>query len=134
MPALVPHDTRPADGGTAAEFVVDPAKFRDAFAGDLPPQRPRSWRPRSDRSPTRRSPTVTAARLEGPAVVGGRRDRRRAAGADLSAPWPNARAQITEVVGSHVVMVSQPEAVTDVIMQAVAMVRQAGRRLRATVG
>jgi hypothetical protein len=33
-----------------------------------------------------------------------------------------AGAAITEVEGSHVIMISQPQAVTDVIMQAVAAV------------
>ena len=36
MPALVPHEYRTPAGDTAIEFVVDPAKFRDAFAADLP--------------------------------------------------------------------------------------------------
>ena len=33
--ALVPHQYPGADGGTATEFSIDPAKARDAFAGDL---------------------------------------------------------------------------------------------------
>ncbi len=40
-----------------------------------------------------------------------------------SARWPQrAGATITEVQGSHAIMVSQPDAVTDVILEAVAAV------------
>jgi pimeloyl-ACP methyl ester carboxylesterase len=56
MPALVPHEYASGPNAQAVEFVVDPSKFRDAFAGDYLPRRPRSWRLRSDQSPTRRSP------------------------------------------------------------------------------
>ena len=35
-----------------------------------------------------------------------------------------ASATITEVEGSHVIMISQPEAVTEVILEAVAAVRE----------
>ena len=34
-PRSSPCSTRPADGGSATEFAIDPAKARDAFAGDL---------------------------------------------------------------------------------------------------
>jgi hypothetical protein len=40
-----------------------------------------------------------------------------------------ANATIKEIAASHVVMVSEPQAVTDVILEAVAMVRQAGKQL-----
>ncbi|HEV8282301.1 MAG TPA: hypothetical protein VGQ02_10600, partial [Candidatus Limnocylindrales bacterium] len=44
----------------------------------------------------------------------------RAAGADLTRSMAErAGAAITDVVGSHVIMVSQPQSVTDVIVQAV---------------
>ena len=33
--ALVPRQYPTADGGSATEFAIDPAKFRDAFAGDV---------------------------------------------------------------------------------------------------
>jgi pimeloyl-ACP methyl ester carboxylesterase len=48
--------------GTATEFAIDPAKFRDAFAADLPPeqtvmatQRPVASRPSRNRHPPRGS-------------------------------------------------------------------------------
>src|SRR5690242_32595 len=34
-PALTPSQYPTADGGTATEFTIDPAKAREAFAGDL---------------------------------------------------------------------------------------------------
>jgi hypothetical protein len=49
----------------------------------------------------------------------------KAAGADLIRSMAErARATITEVEGSHVVMVSQPEAVADVILTAATTVGQ----------
>src|SRR6476619_203283 len=36
--ALVPRQYPTADGGSATEFYIDPAKTRDAFAGDLSDQ------------------------------------------------------------------------------------------------
>ncbi len=45
----------------------------------------------------------------------------KAAGTDLvTSMMERAGAQVTEVDGSHVIMVSQPQAVTDVILEAVA--------------
>jgi pimeloyl-ACP methyl ester carboxylesterase len=50
----------------------------------------------------------------------------RAAGTDIVRSMAErARATITEVEGSHVIMISQPQAVTDVILSAVAAVGQA---------
>jgi pimeloyl-ACP methyl ester carboxylesterase len=37
MTALVPLQD-PEGGGTAQEFAIDPAKFHDAFAADVPPE------------------------------------------------------------------------------------------------
>jgi hypothetical protein len=39
-----------------------------------------------------------------------------------------ARATITEVAGSHVIMISQPQAATDVILAALTAVSQVGAR------
>ena len=38
MSTLVPLKYPSGDGGTATEFAIDPEKFRDAFAADLPPE------------------------------------------------------------------------------------------------
>jgi hypothetical protein len=49
----------------------------------------------------------------------------RAAGTDVVRPMAErAGATITDVAGSHVIMVSQPQGVTDVILQAVAAVER----------
>jgi pimeloyl-ACP methyl ester carboxylesterase len=55
----------------------------------------------------------------------------KAAGADvIRSTAERARATITEVEGSHVVMVSQPDAVADVIMTAAAAVDRAPAGMR----
>jgi len=126
MPALVPHQYPGPDGQPAVEFLIDPAKFRDAFAADLPPgassvlaatQRPVAERGFSD-------PAGTAAWWDLPcwAVVA---TSDRAAGRDVTwAMAERARAAITEVESSHVVMISQPQAVAQVILDAVAAASQ----------
>jgi surfactin synthase thioesterase subunit len=55
----------------------------------------------------------------------------KAAGSDVTrAMARRAGATITEVEGSHVIMISQPEIVTDVILNAVAAVSEASGRPR----
>jgi pimeloyl-ACP methyl ester carboxylesterase len=105
-----------------AELSIDPAKFQAAFAADLPAkqaavmaatQRPIGAAAFSDAS-------AAAAWKELPswAVVG---TADKAAGTDLIRSMAErAGAKITEVDSSHVVMVSQPQAVADVILEAVA--------------
>jgi pimeloyl-ACP methyl ester carboxylesterase len=112
------------EGGTASEFVVDPAKFHDVFAADLTTdqaavlaatQRPVAAAAFSD-------PLTGAAwqTLPSWAVVA---TEDKAAGTDVvRSQAERAGATITEVAGSHVIMVSQPQAVTDVIQAAVAAV------------
>jgi pimeloyl-ACP methyl ester carboxylesterase len=121
MPALVPHEYRTPAGDTATEFVVDPPKFRDAFAGDLPAETAAvmaaSQRPVADRAFS--DPATAPAWKDRPswAVVA---TGDHAAGADLTRSMARRKdATITEIEGSHVVMVSQPEAVTQVILQAI---------------
>jgi pimeloyl-ACP methyl ester carboxylesterase len=121
MPALVPHEYATVRGATAVEFVVDPAKFHDVFAADVPPQTAAVM------AATQRP--VADAAFSDPATAPAWKDRPswavvatgdRAAGADLTRSMARrAVATITEVAGSHVIMVSQPEAVTEVIVQAV---------------
>jgi pimeloyl-ACP methyl ester carboxylesterase len=121
MPALVPHEYATGRGATAVEFAVDPQKFRDTFAADLPPQTAAVM------AATQRP--VADAAFSDPATAPAWKDRPswavvatgdKAAGADLTRSMAHrAGATVTEVAGSHVVMVSQPEAVTNVIVQAV---------------
>jgi pimeloyl-ACP methyl ester carboxylesterase len=119
-PALVQKTYPTGDGQTAVEFIVDPAQFRAAFAADLPEaqaavmaatQRPVAAAAFSDPS----GPPAWGS-LPSWTVVA---TADKAAGADLVRRMAErARAQIVEVDGSHVVMVSQPKAVTDVIVTA----------------
>jgi pimeloyl-ACP methyl ester carboxylesterase len=124
--ALVPRRYPTADGGSATEFYIDPAKARDAFAGDLSDeqasliaaiQRPISELAFSDQSgrPAWQDKPSWAVVATGD----------KAAGTDVVRSMAErARATITEVEGSHVIMVSQPQAVTEVILQAVAAVER----------
>jgi pimeloyl-ACP methyl ester carboxylesterase len=121
--ALVTHNY-PANGGEATEFAIDPAKFRDAFAADLPREQTAlmaaTQRPIAELAFS--EPTKTPAWKDLPswAVVA---TGDKAAGADLIRSMAQrAGAKITEIQGSHVIMVSQPEAVAKVILEAVAKV------------
>jgi pimeloyl-ACP methyl ester carboxylesterase len=115
--ALVPLKYPTADGGTATEFAINPAKAREAFAYDLSDeqaaviaavQRPISELAFSDPS----GPPAWKTLPSWAVVATGDK----AAGTDLvRAHAQRAGADITEVEGSHVIMISQPDAVVDVI-------------------
>jgi pimeloyl-ACP methyl ester carboxylesterase len=128
--ALVPHQY-PAGGGTAIEFSIDPAKARDAFASDLSgPQAAligTIQRPVSDLGFSEPSGAPAWKTLPSWAVVA---TADRAAGTDVvRAHAIRAGAAITELDGSHVIMISKPAAVTEVILAAVAAVRPASEQL-----
>ena len=112
------------EGKQAVEFVIDPAGFRDAFAADLPAEvtavMAATQRPVSELAFTELSgPPAWRDRPSWAVVATGDR----AAGTDVTRSMAErAGATITQVDGSHVIMVSQPEAVTNVIMEAVAAV------------
>ena len=75
--ALVPRQYPTANGGSATEFYIDPAKARDAFAGDLSDQEAALIA--SHPAACRRARVLRAvgpAGVEGPAVMGRRRHRR----------------------------------------------------------
>jgi pimeloyl-ACP methyl ester carboxylesterase len=118
--ALVTHHY-PSNGGESVEFAIDPAKFKDAFAADLPAdqtalmaatQRPIAEAAFSERT----GPPAWKDRSSWAVVATGDK----AAGADLVRSMAErAHATITEVEGSHVIMVSQPQKVADVILEAV---------------
>jgi pimeloyl-ACP methyl ester carboxylesterase len=124
--ALVPR-TYPANGGSATEFYIDPAKAREAFAGDLSEQEAALiaaiQRPISELAFSEPSgPPAWRDRPSWAVVATGDK----AAGTDVTRSMAErAGATITELEGSHVIMVSQPQAVTDVIMAAVAAVGSA---------
>jgi pimeloyl-ACP methyl ester carboxylesterase len=122
--ALVPAQYPTADGGSGTEFSIEPAKARDAFAGDLSDQQAAligaTQRPVAELAFS--EPSGPPAWKDRPswAVVA---TLDRAAGTDVTRSMAErAGAAITEVEGSHVIMISQPQAVTDVIMEAVAAV------------
>jgi pimeloyl-ACP methyl ester carboxylesterase len=121
--ALVPrHYPAPGGGDRAVEFAIDPAKFRDAFAADVPAEQTAlmaaTQRPIAELGFSEPTGDPAWKRLPAWAVVA---TRDKAAGTDVvRSQAQRAGAAITEVDGSHVVMVSQPDAVTDVILEAVA--------------
>jgi pimeloyl-ACP methyl ester carboxylesterase len=122
MPALVPHPYRSDTGAPGIEFVVDPARFHDAFSGDLPAEQAAvmaaTQRPVADAAFSDRATAPAWKDRPSWAVIA---TGDRAAGADLTRSMAErAGATITELAGSHVVMISQPQAVTEVILQAVA--------------
>ena len=124
--ALVPRQYPTADGGSATEFYIDPAKVREAFAADLSDQQialiAATQRPIADSAFSESGgPPAWKDRPSWTVVASGDK----AAGADVvRSQAERAGATITEVEGSHVIMISQPEAVTDVIMEAVGAVAQ----------
>jgi pimeloyl-ACP methyl ester carboxylesterase len=123
--ALVPLHYPAANGGEpAVEFAIDPEKFHDAFAADLPTEETTvmaaTQRPVAELAFSEPSGAPAWKDLPSWAVVA---TGDKAAGADvIRSEAERARATITEVEGSHVIMVSQPQAVTDVILEAVAAV------------
>ncbi len=120
-PAIVQKQYPTGQGDeTATELFIDPAAFRAAFAADLPAEQAAAM------AATQRP--IAAAAFDEPsgepawktlpswAVVG---TGDKAAGADVvRANAQRAGAHITELDGSHVVMISQPRAVTHVILTA----------------
>jgi pimeloyl-ACP methyl ester carboxylesterase len=121
--ALVPLQY-PENGGTATEFAIDPAKFHDAFAADLPAEQTAvmaaTQRPAAEAGFSERSgPPAWKTKPSWAVVAIGDT----AAGADVVRSMAErAGAEITELEGSHVIMVSKPGAVADVIMAAAAAV------------
>jgi pimeloyl-ACP methyl ester carboxylesterase len=125
--ALVPRTYPTASGGSATEFSIDPAKARDAFAGDLSDSQAAliaaTQRPVSELAFSEPNGPPAWKRLPSWAVVA---TADRAAGSDVTRSMAQrAGAKITELDGSHVIMVSQPEAVTNVILDAIAAVTSA---------
>jgi len=113
----------PAGPGSeaAVEFAIDPARFHDAFAADLPEKQAAvmaaTQRPVAAAAFTEPNGTPAWKNLPSWAVVA---TGDKAAGSDVvRAMAQRAGAAITEVEGSHVIMISQPQAVTDVIRQAI---------------
>jgi len=124
--ALVPRQYPTDDGGSATEFFIDPAKVRDAFAGDLSDQQAAliaaTQRPVSELGFSESNGPPAWKHVPSWAVVA---TGDKAAGADLVRSMAErANATITEVEGSHVIMISQPDAVAQVILEAVSSARE----------
>jgi pimeloyl-ACP methyl ester carboxylesterase len=126
-PALRPLQYPTGEGAeTAVEFRIDPAEFHDVFAADLlaeqtslmaATQRPLSLLALSEPTgvPAWKKLPSWAVVASGDKVIGTDAVRSMA---------ERAGATITDVEGSHVIMMSQPEIVTDVILTALAAVPQ----------
>lgn len=111
----------PSPDGTATEIAVDPAKLHKVFAADLPAQQAAvmaaTQRPIAELAFTEPCGPPAWKSLPSWSVVA---TADKAAGTDVvRAHAERAGATITEVDGSHVVMISQPDAVADVIKTAV---------------
>lgn len=123
--ALIPLQyPTPTGDGTAVEFTIDPSKLHDVVAADLSAERAAlmaaTQRPVSELAFSEPSGRPAWKRLPSWAVVA---TGDRAAGTDLIRSMAErAGATITEVEGSHVILISQPQAVTDVILEALAAV------------
>ena len=123
--ALVPLRYPSGTGGeSAVEFTIDPAKFHDAFAADLPAAQSAvlaaTQRPVAEAAFSEPSGPPAWKRLPSWAVVASSDT---AAGADVVRSMAErAGATITALEGSHVIMISQPQAVTDAILEALSQV------------
>ena len=123
-----------SDGaGTATEFAIDPAKLHDAFAADLPAEQAlvmaATQRPVAESAFTEPSGPPAWKSLPSWAVVA---TGDKAAGTDVVRSMAKrAGATITDVEGSHVIMISRPDVVADVIKTAAAAV---SRPVAATAG
>ena len=117
---------------TAVEFAINPAHFHEAFAADLPTKQAAvmavTQRPISELAFSEPSGVPAWKTLPSWTVVA---TGDKAAGSDvIRSMAQRAGATITEVEGSHVIMISQPQVVTGVILAAVAAVSSAGGRPR----
>jgi hypothetical protein len=126
--ALVQYNYPAGPGGeTAVEFGINPALLRETFAADLPEEQTAlmaaTQRPIAAAAFSDASGPAAWKKLPSWAVVA---TGDKAAGADLVRSMAQrAGADITEVEGSHVIMISQPQAVTDHILTAARAVADA---------
>ena len=113
-----------ASGEPAVEFAIDRAGVRDAFAADLPEEQTEvmaaTQRPIAELAFSERTGEPAWKHLPSWAIIP---TPDKAAGTDvLRSMAERAGAEITEVEGSHVIMISQAELVANVILGAVAAV------------
>ena len=109
---------------TSVEFAINPPQLREAFAADLSAEQTAilaaTQRPAAELAFSEPSGVPAWKTLPSWAVVA---TGDKAAGSDVVRSMARrAGATMTEVEGSHVIMISQPQAVTDVILTAIAAV------------
>ena len=127
LPALVPLQYPTGQGSeTAVEFAIKPENIHDAFAADLPTEQTSliaaTQRPLAELAFSEPSGVPAWRNLPSWAVFPAGD---KAAGADVVRSMAErAGATITEVEGSHVIMISQPQVVTDVILTALTQATQ----------
>ena len=120
-PALMPLQYPTGeDQKTAAEFTIDPGKFHEVFGADLSVEQTAlmaaTQRPLSELAFSEPTGVPAWKNLPSWAVVP---TGDKAAGTDVVRSMAErAGATMTEVEGSHVIMISQPQVVTDVILSA----------------
>jgi pimeloyl-ACP methyl ester carboxylesterase len=118
-PAVLPSEYPTGQGSeTATEVIIDPAKFREVFAADLPQLQSdvlaRSQRPIAAGAFAEKSGHPAWKDLPAWAAVG---TADKAAGTDIVRSMAQrAGARITEIDGSHLIMISQPDAVMEVLL------------------
>lgn len=117
--ALMPRQY-PIGAEKAIEFLADPAKIHETFGADLPAEVAAivgaTQRPVAELAFSEPNGRPAWKTLPSWAVVA---TADKAAGTDVVRSMAErAGARITEVDGSHVIMISQPQAVTDVIVEA----------------
>jgi pimeloyl-ACP methyl ester carboxylesterase len=113
---------------TAVEFAINPEHYHEAFAADLPMEQTvvmaAAQRPAAELAFSETSGPPAWKSLPSWAVVP---TGDKAAGTDVVRFLAErAGATITEVEGSHAIMISQPQAITDVILTAIDTVAAVG--------
>ena len=128
VPTLMPlqYPTGEGQEETATEFTIDPEKFQEVFAFDLSEEQTAlmaaTQRPLAESVFSEPTGVPAWKKLPSWAVVS---SGDKVVGTDaVRSMAERAGATITEAEGSHVIMMSQPEIVTDVILTALAAVPQ----------
>jgi pimeloyl-ACP methyl ester carboxylesterase len=126
-PTLRPLQYPTGEGAeTAVEFRIDPAEFHDVFAADLPAEQTSlmaaTQRPLSELAFSEPTGVPAWKNLPSWAVVA---TGDKVIGTDVVRSMAErAGATITDVEGSHVIMMSQPQVVAEAILTALAAVSQ----------
>jgi len=115
-----------SDGQTAPEYTIDPAQFRRAYAADVPEALTRlmsaAQRPIAANAFADTSGPVAWKTLPSWAIIA---TEDVAAGTDIVRSMAErANAKVTELRGSHAIMISQPQAVSKAILEAAEFVSQ----------